>query len=39
MNKLEELEASDQNLIKNGKISLKDWLTFAEKLGTKCIEK
>lgn len=39
MNKLEALEASDQNLIKNGKISLKDWLTFAEKLGTKCIEK
>lgn len=39
MNKLEALEASDQDLIKNGKISLKDWLTFAENLGTKCIEK
>lgn len=39
MKKLEELESSSQSIIKNGKVSLKDWLTFASKVGTKCIEK
>ncbi|MDO4996513.1 MAG: hypothetical protein Q4E69_04980 [Bacilli bacterium] len=39
MKKLEELESSSQSIIKNGKVSLNDWLTFASKVGTKCIEK
>lgn len=39
MQKLDELESTDQKLIKNGKILLKDWLTFAKNVGTQCIEK
>lgn len=37
--KLEEIEATNQSIIKNGKVSLKDWLTLASKVGTKCVEK
>lgn len=39
MNKLEEIEGNSQEIIKNGKIALSDWLTFASKVGTQCIEK
>ena len=38
MNKLKEIENSDQSVIKDGKVALKDWLEFAEKFGTKCEE-
>ena len=37
--RLKEIEAQEESIIKNGKISLKDWLTFAETFGTTCIEK
>ncbi len=37
--KLKELENADTSVIKNGKVSLKDWLEFAEKFGTTCYEK
>ncbi|MBR6948859.1 MAG: DUF1307 domain-containing protein [Bacilli bacterium] len=37
--KLKEIEAQEDSIIKNGKVSLKDWLTFAETFGTTCIEK
>lgn len=37
--KLKELENTSDSVIKDGKVALKDWLTFAEKFGTKCTEK
>ena len=37
--KLKELEGQEDSMIKNGKVLLKDWLTFAETFGTTCIEK
>ena len=37
--KLKELEGQEDSMIKNGKVALNDWLTFAETFGTTCIEK
>lgn len=39
MDKLKAIENSKQSIIENGKVSLKDWLTLASNVGTKCIEK
>ena len=39
MAKLEKIENAEETIIKNGKVALSDWLTFAEKFGTKCSEK
>ncbi len=35
-NKLLEIEGEEDNIIKDGKVKLDDWLKFAEKLGTTC---
>lgn len=34
--KLLEIEGAEDNIIKNGKVKLDDWLKFAEQFGTKC---
>ena len=39
MEKLKALENSEDSIIKDGKIKVKDWLEFAEQFGTKCEEK
>lgn len=39
LEKLKELENTDESIIKNGKVALKDWLAYAEKFGTTCSEK
>lgn len=39
LDKLKELENTNDSVIKNGKVALKDWLKFAENFGTKCTEK
>lgn len=38
MDALSAIENSEYSVIKNGKISVNDWLEFAEKFGTKCSE-
>ena len=35
-NKLLEIEGSEDNVIKDGKVKLETWITFAEKLGVTC---
>ena len=35
-NKLLEIEGEEDNVIKDGKVKLDDWLEFAEQFGTKC---
>lgn len=35
-NKLLEIEGEEDNIIKDGKVKLDDWLSFAKKFGTKC---
>lgn len=35
-NKLLEIEGEEDNIIKDGKVKLDDWLNFAKKFGTKC---
>ena len=35
-NKLLEIEGEEDNVIKDGKVKLSDWLDFAEQFGTKC---
>ncbi len=35
-NKLLEIEGEEDNIIKDGKVKLDDWLKFAEQLGTTC---
>lgn len=35
-NKLLEIEGKEDNVIKDGKVKLEDWLDFAEKFGTEC---
>lgn len=35
-NKLLEIEGEEDNIIKDGKVKLNDWLSFAKKFGTKC---
>lgn len=39
LDKLKKLENTKDSIIKNGKVTLKDWLKFAENFGTKCTEK
>ncbi len=39
MDQLKAIENTDQSVIKNGKVLLKDWLEFAENFGTECVEK
>lgn len=39
MEKLKQLENSEDSIIKDGKIKVKDWLEFAEQFGTVCEEK
>lgn len=34
--KLLEIEGEEDNIIKDGKVKLDDWLDFAEQFGTKC---
>ncbi len=34
--KLLEIEGEEDNIIKDGKVKVSDWLEFAEKFGTKC---
>lgn len=34
--KLLEIEGEEDNIIKDGKVKLDDWLEFAERFGTKC---
>lgn len=34
--RLLEIEGEEDNIIKDGKVKLADWLEFAEKFGTKC---
>lgn len=36
MEKLLEIEGEEDNIIKDGKVKVEDWVTFAEKFGTKC---
>lgn len=35
-NKLIEIEGEEDNVIKNGKVKLTTWMSFAKKLGTTC---
>ena len=34
--KLLAIEGEEDNVIKDGKVKLDDWLDFAEQFGTKC---
>ena len=36
IDKLLDIEGEEDNVIKNGKVKLDDWLEFTEKFGMKC---
>lgn len=38
IDKLLEIEGEEDNIIKDGKVKVADWVEFAEKFGTTCVE-